>query len=271
MNILQTIARGFRSRHGLSGQSPLERVTAHCPGCCRDVTFLKPSSAARGQVTCSRCKRTFDWAPHRPEVAELPFRCSQTGEAFLIAFGRERAFESFTIRQIELGKHSLVGEGYKTMTDGALSMVPVAGVDSPARPPRYELGVPAQKSYALSEFALSDFECPACKFKPNDCGSAFFVCGRCGENVCGSRITTDARTGHSYARCHDACGCANELTETIDSIEGRGIQAISRLDPPSKAPAQSILRKPRPVISSILAVRPQQSGHPDSLQRKLRA
>jgi len=172
-------------------------ITA-CLGCRRK---LRVPADRSGTVTCTACRRMFDWEPERPEITELRFRCAIAGRSFVMVFGRQRQSEQFTLRHVDTGGEGVVATRYRAL----------AGATGRAKSRGYRIERPAPRQLAPAAFDFSTFVCPHCRFQPTRDIGPFVVCSTCDELVCGARVVSAQNGGFASFRCHDACGARGTL------------------------------------------------------------
>ncbi len=205
-----------------------------CPRCSSTVNV--PDGLGQLRITCPNCKGQW-YHPPKTEVSDLDFKCSRTGQPFIVRLSRSRPDVRFTIESIvaydpvDLKKRraalktQLLVESLPDREGGpSLTMLAGAHVkgwlidvaDQSAARVKGEIGKVLRQVTGLGDgefetvtrstddYSWHGFTCPSCSN-----GAVVLSCGKCGSFGC--QGTYEDRPGGMYWRC----GCGQSYPNMI--------------------------------------------------------
>lgn len=176
-----------------------------CPSCRAKVRI--PSDRGQLKITCPKCSANWLYPPIVTYL-DVRFRCAKDDGHFKITMKRTNSDELFGVHRIS--RTDSIGRSLKPVTG---TVVANAGQNSVNDRKSYH-------DYGANEFSWQGFYCPCCGYADNS-DHSFIRCGRCGELVCGSRVSKDV-AGKLHFECYPSCGGHGPISGKIESFGGDG-------------------------------------------------
>jgi hypothetical protein len=173
----------------------------------------------------------------------LFFKCAETGKRFGVLFGQYSPSHLFQVKRIFLNEKEIRDEIPDDQSDHLLLEISTGRyLDRTANKPsdntrssqsdnqeqRKSFTPRLDTTYKVDEFDFSGWYCPQCGYAKgnNNVWPQFIQCTKCGELVCGGRVT-QVNESRLFACCDD-CGSSGLLKGEITSYTGRGIDSPER-------------------------------------------